>query len=88
MNKRQVVNCGISGLALEGSDVVRVKRGSKGSVLVQRHRWSESDDGRALSAVSRAGKGLAQEIADRTGRSVEIYTRDGHMLYQIHPVAE
>lgn len=83
--KRQIENAGLAGYPLQGSHVLRVKRGSGGRVMVERHAWPESTDGRIRSAVQRAARRYAQETANRLGRMVEIYSHSGDLLLQVDP---
>jgi hypothetical protein len=71
---------------VDGSDVARVSRDSR--VITLRHRWPEHVDGRVWDAVSRAFRALAQETADRTGHTVEVYDPRGWMIAQITPEVE
>lgn len=86
MKKRQLEIRAESGLRLEGRDVARVSR--RGDVITLRHRWAEHCDARVWDAVRRAFLHLAQEQANRMGRSVEVYDPRGWLLEQIHPEAQ
>lgn len=85
MNKRDIVNAAISGLVLLGPQVARVKRGSKGRVLVMRHAWGDKDDGRASDAAWTAANRWAHKLADTMFQDVEVYAPDGSLLAQIEP---
>lgn len=71
------------GSQLDGLDVARVSRDKRCVTL--RHSWPENIDARIWAGVRREAWGLAQRIANETGRSVEIYTHDGITLDQIEP---
>lgn len=81
MNKRTIENCGISSLPLTGADVARKSRDSR--TLTLRHVWPESTDARVWHAVSQAYREYARDVARQTGRTVEVYSADGHMLDSI-----
>ena len=66
----------VAGLPLCAADLARVSRDRR--VVTLRRRWmsAESMDARVWDAIRRAVVTLAQSIADKTGRSVEIYAAD------------
>ncbi len=78
MNKTTIENCGLSGLPLTLADVARVSRSRRVATL--RHVWSENVDARIWSGVRRAYALGAQALANKIGKSVEVYARDGYML--------
>lgn len=83
MTKREIENCGIAGTRLDGSDVASLSRDMR--VMTLRHRWPEGTDGRVLSVVRSAFMRGAKEIAKTTGKSVEVYAKEGFMLEQVDP---
>lgn len=85
ITKREIINAGLSGLPVYGEWVCKIKRGSKGTVLIQRHAWEKEGGSPAGDAVSKACKRYASELATKRGNSVEIYTSDACMLDQIFP---
>lgn len=67
---------------LSGVLVARVSRSK--SYLTMRHAW-QNEDGRAIDGVTTAAHRLARSVAKRTGKSVEIYHRDGSLLAVVEP---
>ena len=83
ITKQEIRTSGLSGLPVYGEWVCRVKRGSKGLVLIERHNWDGEEDGRVLYAVKKASGNYALELSRKAGfRSVDIYSSDGCMLEQ------
>lgn len=83
MTKRDIIDCGISGIRFSGFEVARVKRGSDWRVLVLRHVWPESTDGRVWTAVRLAIQNYALDLSRKNGgKSVDVYAKDGVMLDQ------
>jgi hypothetical protein len=81
--KADIERAAESGLPVEFSDVARVSRTQR--VVTLRHVWPEHGDDRIWSGVRCAfGRG-AQKIADRTGKSVEVYSVHGDLISCIEP---
>ena len=81
MKKVAIEDRAISGLKLNGEDVAALSR--NGKHLTLRHVWPESVDARVWDGVRRAFMSWAQEIADASGKSVEIYSKHGDLLEQV-----
>lgn len=82
MLKRDIENATISGIGVDGPDVARLSR--NGRVMTLRHSWNGAD-GRVIDGVTRAWRAWAERQMQRTGQSVEVYTRGGHCLAQVEP---
>jgi hypothetical protein len=81
--KSDIENAGLSGMPVAFADVARVSRSKR--VVTLRHVWAESCDGRIWSAVRLAVSRGAQDLADSTGRTVEVYSARGHMISAHEP---
>lgn len=79
--KRDLENAALSGLPIDGRDVVRVSR--TGRCVTYRHAWAEDCDARIWHGVSQAAREIARDVARRTGRSVAIYASGGWIVDQI-----
>ena len=85
-SKKSIHNIGIGGGgSLDLRDVATVSRDKR--VVKLRHAWHDPD-GRVWDAISRAYRRGAQDLANKTGKNVEVYTREGDMLGQWHPDEE
>jgi hypothetical protein len=73
--KTEIEGRAISGQRLQGQDVARLSRDRK--IMRLRHVWPEGTDGRVWAGVRRAFMAWAHEIADQTGKPVEIYAKEG-----------
>lgn len=71
------------GSALAGSDVARVSRDKR--CITMRHAWRDDIDARVWAGVRNAAWGLARQVADETGRGVEIYASGGWSLDVVEP---
>ncbi len=78
-----IENAAISGSRIDGRNVASVSRSRRSLTL--RHRWAEHCDARVWDGVRRAFMTLAHEIADATGRSVEVYDPRGWVVEVVEP---
>jgi len=81
--KAQIENWAVSGMPLSGEDVAVVSRDKR--TIKLRHAWPDDTDARIWSGVRQAFMALAGQVANKTGRPVEVYTKDGVMLEQVSP---
>ena len=81
-HKARIRDRAISGLDVDPAEVARVSRSKR--YLTMRHAW-QNEDGRASDGVFTAARRLARSVARRTGKSVEIYHRDGSLLAVVEP---
>lgn len=78
MTKKEIENAFLFGSnRVTGADVVRRSRGRKAAVLTYRHCWADDADARVIDGVTRAARLIAREIAQETGRDVEIHDPRG-----------
>ena len=82
MRKSDIENACISGIGVDGRDVARVARNRR--VIHLRHSWQYAD-GRVIDGVTRAWRRLSQLEANRSGKSIEVYTAGGNMLAHVTP---
>lgn len=90
MSKRDIMIAGESGYGPYGSrldfaDVARLSRDKR--VITLRHVWPDDTDARVWHAISGVVTRRAVEIAEQTGKSVEIYAKEGFQIEQIEPLA-
>lgn len=83
MHKSMIDNRTRSGLPVAFEDVCRVSRDKRVARL--RHVWPDNTDGRVWSGIRQAYVRGAQELANRTDKSVEVYNAHGNMLDQFTP---
>jgi hypothetical protein len=83
MTKAEIMNRTESGLGVDGRDVATVS--ASGRYVELRHEWPENVDARVWSGVKSAAGRLCQEIADKTGRDVELYAVEGHVVDVYEP---
>jgi hypothetical protein len=82
-SKSDIESAGLSGLPVAFAAVARVSR--NGRVVTLRHVWSDGVDARIWSAVRNAfGRG-AQDIANRIGKPVEVYSMHGNVIAAFEP---
>jgi hypothetical protein len=84
--KDRIEDRAIAGLPIDPHAVAAVSRDRR--VITLRHAWPENVDGRVWDGVRRAYQRLAREIANSTGRGVEVYAKQGYMLDAISPELE
>lgn len=85
MKKSDVVQCGLCGLSVHGFDLVRRKRARDGSVFELRHTWPECTDGRVWDSIRRGVLKYVHERADIVGRTCEVYSKDGTLVWTAEP---
>jgi hypothetical protein len=81
--KIDLENRAISGLPVSGQDVAVVSRDQRSIKL--RHVWPDNIDARVWAGIKNAVMELAQEIANKTRRPVEVYAKEGWMMEQVQP---
>lgn len=81
--KGDIENRAISGLPLSGKAVASLSRDRR--VMRLRHVWPNDTDARTWHGVRQAFLNWAQEVANETGKSVEVYAKEGWMLEQVQP---
>jgi hypothetical protein len=81
--KARIEDRAIAGLAVDPHAVASVSRNRR--VITLRHAWSESADARVWDGVRRAYRRLAKDLANSTGRTTEVYSKQGYMLDAISP---
>ena len=81
--KGAIENAAISGLPLSGDAVASLSRDRR--VMRLRHVWPDDTDARTWHGVRQAFLNWAQEVANETGKPVEVYAKEGFMLDQVQP---
>jgi hypothetical protein len=81
-SKQQIIDAGISGLPIKGEDVASLN--PKG-YLTLRHAWPDDLDGRAWHAIKRAYVRYGQTIADATGKTIPVLSKQGWQIDEIEP---
>jgi hypothetical protein len=81
--KARIEDRAIAGLSVDPHAVAAVGRNRR--VVTLRHVWSEDVDARVWDGVRRAYRRLAKDLANSTGRMIEVYSKHGFMLDSISP---
>lgn len=83
MKSREIINCAISGVRLDLSDVARVSHDRR--LITLRRAWPEHCDSRVWDAIRNAYVSGTQKIANDTLRQVTVYDPRGWVLEVIEP---
>lgn len=81
--KKKIEDRASAGLPVDPHEVASVSRSRR--VVTLRHAWPEDGDARVWDGIRRAYHRLAKDLANSTGRRIEVYAKQGHMLDSVSP---
>jgi hypothetical protein len=81
--KQRIEDRAIAGLPVDPHAVASISRNRR--VVTLRHTWPETADARVWDGVRRAYRRLAKDLANSTGRLIEIYSKQGYQIDAIDP---
>ena len=81
--KARIEDRAMAGLPVDPHAVASVARNRR--VITLRYAWPDSIDARVWDGVRRAYRRLAKDLANSTGRTIEVYSKQGFMLDAVSP---